>query len=501
MADYSYETISGKVYFASDLDSVLKQCNVLAQIAAVLGRDYAQQLIELNNANKSTPKTDNDLEFETIQSEIDSIKGKINDQNPVKSIPVQSKDIPGTTVDHNPSINQQIELAANDHQSKTENLVSSPSLSTVNNHVSNQEVKTNQLFAGQEVKRNPKKNDVVIEFRDSFNKVVEFKEVEVAIDHQRNELPNDIVNNRSWLEKEDKGLLDEFEEEEANWSLWESELEEEMDKFMNQEILDQSDDDYIDQNVIDDSGMEEIDQEFLVEAGPELESVLEQRSDQNELDDSVDKLEPSSDLVKPELIISDQEIESVVEILQVFNDQQEDNVFVQQVKKEDLSIIYQQTIDYDLIQPFHIADFQEHCNSQQLQDTLISLFETIDISLDQSASLLELEESFRLIDRIIETYNDDPSINQVIIKQIYELLYALGYQNPRSYIIDFIAQYGFNFLIKNLHFLLDNFRNKNQNFERLKIKNSFSFSNNRNILFILKLLKSIDLGYSNMPLD
>jgi len=475
MTAYSYETPDGQVYHASDLDSVLKQCKFLAEIATTLGPEYAQQLLDLSRPQQEVEQQkleDKSERQESKESKEHKINQSINLEPDIKP--------PSEVVFNHPIINEYQEPLVIDHQSEISkdrvdhkvDLPSSLPIRKLNVFQEKPSLVTEKTFSevSETIEAPPKfkPEEAVIEFRDHFDRIVEFEEVEVLVDHSV-ELPLDVTNNHSLLDQEENyDQVFESESSEIDWSLLESELEAmDLDEAIHNEMEEDSDLEY----------------PSLIRFNQDDDLTIEEQN----LSDSIER---------DELIVPDDEIELVIELLEAFDDQLKDNIFTEQITDENLAIIYQQTIDYELLKSFDVVESKYHHNEEQLQDTLISLFQAIDN--DQLELDPDLKKPFLIIEQIINTYNQDPVINQVIIKKIYKLLYDLGYENPRQYIIDFIAQYGFDFLIKNLSFLLANFQNKIRNIEKnIKLKTDFTSSNHQTILdFIFELLKIVDLGFS-----
>ncbi len=464
---YSYEANDGQIYVANSLEDAIGKCpNFLGKIAAQNGGlETVKKILEFSSRGleKKQEDTDNFNEKDSRKS------NKHQDQDPqIKNQSDPEMDgkrpsvIPEITV-----IDQRVSLDQLDYQ-PLEGIIDKKSLIALNH---------------DKVPDIPSKTEFI--FHDNLNQVVEFKEVEIIVDHTRNDP----------LLFEDKVNEDKVNEDKVNIV----ELSDQVEQTIPLVEVNQDQEDLIsvDQAFEVESGDEDLllSKELIQEEIREMSLVLE---GDYQLDLDPDQLDLKSPIeIKSSFkktIISDQEINLTISLIEAFDVDQEEINLVDIVYPSAESLIQ---ANLDLVEPLHLSEIEQQTNQRTLEESFVGLVKILEQNQLESNDLDYIKNSLVLIENIVVSWDRQQELQTDLVKQIFQLLIQLGYNQPRQYLIDFVAQYGFNFLIENLRYLLLLSSNSIQ-FEKISNASTVTTQNttNQDIFgFIFNLIGRFIIGF------
>ena len=451
---YSYEANDGQIYVANTLEDAINKCpNFLGKIAAQSGGfEAVQKILEFSSRG-----------LKKIQEDVDNF----NEKESHKSNKHQDQDlqIKNQVADKKIKISQEI-ITKVDHP---------VSLDEINYYpLDNQnDLKASIDLKVTKVSDLAKKNEVI--FQDNLNQVVEFKEVEVIIDHlEDNSMPFEPKTSSIELSAPVEQTYPTIEVEPTQ------------------------------------QDFNQIERTIAVELPPEDLLTLPELIEEEVIDPSVnfekdDHFNLKTNMIDSELqyetqpllknpVISDQEINLTISLIEAFDINQEEIDIASVVFPSAQELIQS---NLDLIEPLHLIEVSQQINQRTLEESFVGLVKVLEENKLEIDGLDYIKDSLVLMENIVTIWDQQQNMQTELVKQIFQLLIQLGYNQPRQYLVDFVAQYGFDFLIENLRYLLMLFNNSVQ-FE--KISNNFvgSIQNdvNQDILgFIFNLINRFIIGF------
>jgi len=456
-SQYSYEANDGQIYVANGLEDAINKCSFLGKIAAQNGGlEAVQKILEFS--------------YRGVKKKQDDINSLANEKDSPKSNEHQEQDL---------QLKNQSDLKIDDKKSNV--ILETPVIDQIASpdQVDYQPPKiitNNQPPVGLNHDKLPDistKNELI--FHDNFNQVVEFKEVEIVVDHTSDDLS---------LFEDQASIIELPDQVEQAIPLVE----------INQ---DQKDSMSVDQAF----EAELVDEDLLVSEELIQEEIREMSFDlaeDNQLDLELNQIElkPSID-VKPlfeETIISDQEINLTIGLIEAFDVDQEEIDLVEIVYPSAESLIQS---NLDLVEPLYLSEIEQQTNQRTLEESFVGLVKLLEENRAEPNDLDYIKNSLGLMENIVTSWDQQQGLQTDLVKQIFQLLIQLGYNQPRQYLIDFVAQYGFNFLIENLRYLLVLFNNSIQ-FEKISNTLVVTTQNtaNQDILgFIFNLISRFIVGF------
>ncbi len=455
---YSYEANDGQIYVANSIEDAIKQCSkFLAKIAAQNGGfETVQKILEFSSRG-----------LEKKQEDINSlVNEKDNHQsNKHQDQDLQIKNQSDTEIDDKrPSVIPEITVI--DQKVSLDQLDYQP-LGIINDK------KSSIALNHDKLPDTPSKTELI--FHDNLNQVVEFKEVEIIVDHTRNDP----------LLFEDKVNI--------------VELSDEVEQTIPLVEINQDQEDLI-----------LIDQDFEVESGNEdlllskelIQEEIREMSFDLEVDYQLDLDPDQLDLKSPievkssfkETIISDQEINLTISLIEAFDVDPEETNLVDIIYPSVENLIQ---ANLDLVEPLHLSEIEQQTNQRSLEESFVGLVKILEENQSELNDLDYIKSSLVLIEDIVTSWDQQQELQTDLVKQIFQLLIQLGYNQPRQYLIDFVAQYGFNFLIENLRYLLLLSSNSIQ-FEKISNASTVTKQNttNQDIFgFIFNLIGRFIIGF------
>ena len=253
-----------------------------------------------------------------------------------------------------------------------------------------------------------------------------------------------------------------------------------------------------------------IDQDFEVESGNEdlllskelIQEEIREMSFDLEVDYQLDLDPDQLDLKSPievkssfkETIISDQEINLTISLIEAFDVDPEETNLVDIIYPSVENLIQ---ANLDLVEPLHLSEIEQQTNQRSLEESFVGLVKILEENQSELNDLDYIKSSLVLIEDIVTSWDQQQELQTDLVKQIFQLLIQLGYNQPRQYLIDFVAQYGFNFLIENLRYLLLLSSNSIQ-FEKISNASTVTKQNtsNQDIFgFIFNLIGRFIIGF------
>ena len=455
---YSYEANDGQIYVANSIEDAIKQCSkFLAKIAAQNGGlETVQKILEFSSRGLEKKQED-------INSLVNEKDNHQSNKHQDQDLQIKNQSDPEID-DKRPSVIPEITVI--DQKVSLDQLDYQP-LEIINDKKSSIALNHNKL------PDMPSKTELI--FHDNLNQVVEFKEVEIIVDHTRNDP----------LLFEDKVNI--------------VELSDEVEQTIPLVEINQDQEDLI-----------LIDQDFEVESGNEdlllskelIQEEIREMSFDLEVDYQLDLDPDQLDLKSPievkssfkETIISDQEINLTISLIEAFDVDPEETNLVDIIYPSVENLIQ---ANLDLVEPLHLSEIEQQTNQRSLEESFVGLVKILEENQSELNDLDYIKSSLVLIEDIVTSWDQQQELQTDLVKQIFQLLIQLGYNQPRQYLIDFVAQYGFNFLIENLRYLLLLSSNSIQ-FEKISNASTVTKQNttNQDIFgFIFNLIGRFIIGF------
>lgn len=454
---YSYEANDGQIYVANTLEDAINKCpNFLGKIAAQSGGfEAVQKILEFSSRG-----------LKKIQEDVDSFNEKDSHQsNKHQDQDPQIKNQSDPEIDDKrPSVIPEITVI--DQRVSLDQLDYQPPKTTINKE---------PLIGLNHDKLPDIPNKIELIFHDNLNQVVEFKEVEIIVDHTRDDLSL----------FEDKANIAELSDQ-VEQTIPLVEINQDQEDLM---LVDQAFE--VESGIEDLLLSEELIQEEIREMSFDLEGDYQLDLDPDQLD-LKSPIEVKSSF--KETIISDQEINLTISLIEAFDVDQEEINLVDIVYPSAESLIQ---ANLDLVEPLHLSEIEQQTNQRTLEESFVGLVKTLEENQLEPNDLDYIKNSLVLIENIVTSWDQQQELQTDLVKQIFQLLIQLGYNQPRQYLIDFVAQYGFNFLIENLRYLLLLSSNSIQ-FEKISNASTVTKQNttNQDILgFIFNLINRFIIGF------